>query len=130
MPGKEFGSFCIFTNKESLFVHLSINIWLPWLLGFPPLSFSGAYPLLASQITLTKTCQLVLSTSKGNSRYVKSSLKVSKYQKHFFLKLHCPKNERNIRQNSALESRNCLNWKNNGSFMNYLCNYVKYLDPN
>ena len=32
----------------------------------------------------------------------KGSLKVYKSQKHFFLKLHCPKNERNIRQNSAL----------------------------
>ena len=31
-----------------------------------------------------------------------TKLKVSKSQKHFFLKLHCPKNERNIRQNSAL----------------------------
>ena len=31
------------------------------------------------------------------------SLKVSKFQKHFFLQLHCPKkNERNICQNSAL----------------------------
>jgi hypothetical protein len=50
------------------------------------------------------------------------NLKVSKSQKHFFLKLHCPKNERNIRQNSALESRDWLNWKNNG----LLCtNYVK-----
>ena len=29
-------------------------------------------------------------------------LKVNKSQKQFFLKLHCPKNERNIRQNSAL----------------------------
>ena len=29
-------------------------------------------------------------------------VKVSKSQKHFFLKLYCPKNERNIRQNSAL----------------------------
>ena len=29
-------------------------------------------------------------------------IKVSKYQKHFFLKLHCPKNERKIRQDSAL----------------------------
>jgi hypothetical protein len=29
-------------------------------------------------------------------------LKVSKSQRQFFLKLHCPKNERNIRQNSAL----------------------------
>ena len=29
-------------------------------------------------------------------------IKVSKSQKHFFLKLHCPKNERNIRQNSVL----------------------------
>ena len=34
-----------------------------------------------------------------------SALKVSKSQKHFFSKLHCPKNEWNIRQNSALESR-------------------------
>ena len=37
--------------------------------------------------------------------YFQHVLKVSKSQKHFFLKLHCPKNERNIRQNSALESR-------------------------
>ena len=29
-------------------------------------------------------------------------LKVSKFLRQFFLKLHCPKNERNIRQNSAL----------------------------
>ena len=29
-------------------------------------------------------------------------LKVSKSQKHFFLKLHCPKNEQNIRQSSPL----------------------------
>ena len=29
-------------------------------------------------------------------------LKVSKSQKQFFLKLHCQKNERNIRQNSVL----------------------------
>ena len=32
------------------------------------------------------------------------SIKVSKYQKQFFLKLHCPKDERNVRQNSALWS--------------------------
>ena len=31
-------------------------------------------------------------------------LKVSKSQKHFFLKLHCPKNRQNIRQKSALAS--------------------------
>ena len=31
-------------------------------------------------------------------------LKVSKSQKHFFLKLHCQKNEQNIWQNSALAS--------------------------
>ena len=31
-----------------------------------------------------------------------SYLKVSKFEKHFFLKLHCPKTERNISQNSAL----------------------------
>ena len=31
-----------------------------------------------------------------------SAVKVSKSQKHFFLKFHCPKNKRNIRQNSAL----------------------------
>ena len=31
-----------------------------------------------------------------------TGLKVSKSQKHFFLKLHCPQNERNIWQNSAL----------------------------
>ena len=31
-------------------------------------------------------------------------LKGSKSQKHVFLKLHCPKNEQNIRQNFALAS--------------------------
>ena len=31
-------------------------------------------------------------------------LKVSKSQKHFFFKFHCPKNERNTWQNSALAS--------------------------
>ena len=39
------------------------------------------------------------------SNWIGLSLKVSKSQKHFFLKLHCPKKEQNIRQNSALESR-------------------------
>ena len=34
----------------------------------------------------------------------KPSLKVSKSQKQFFLKLHCPRNEQNTRQNSALWS--------------------------
>ena len=34
--------------------------------------------------------------------HIKGIVKVSKYQKHFFLKLHCPKDERNIRQNYAL----------------------------
>ena len=33
-------------------------------------------------------------------------LKVNKSQKTLFLTLHCPKNELNIRQNSALESKN------------------------
>ena len=33
-----------------------------------------------------------------------SSLKVSKSQKHYFLTPHCPKNKRNIWQNSALAS--------------------------
>ena len=32
-------------------------------------------------------------------------LKVSKSQKYFFLKLHCPKNEQNIRQDSAIASQ-------------------------
>ena len=40
-----------------------------------------------------------VSISKNqHSKYV--GLKVSKSQKHFFLKLQCPKNEQNIRQNS------------------------------
>jgi hypothetical protein len=37
------------------------------------------------------------------------ALKVSKSQKHFFLKLHCPKYEQNIRQDSALEFKKWLN---------------------
>jgi hypothetical protein len=35
-------------------------------------------------------------------------LKVNKYQKHSFLKLHCPKKEQNIRQNSALALSNFI----------------------
>ena len=38
-------------------------------------------------------------------------LKVSKSQKQLLLKIHCPKNERNIRQNSALEFKKWLNQK-------------------
>ena len=38
------------------------------------------------------------------SDFQKRQVKVSKSQKHFLLKLHCPKNEQNIRQNSALWS--------------------------
>ena len=38
-------------------------------------------------------------------------IKVYKSQKHLFLKLHCPKNERIIWQNSALESKKWLNHK-------------------
>ena len=39
-------------------------------------------------------------------------VKVSKSQKHFFLKFHYPKNERNIRQNSTQESKKRNNQKN------------------
>ena len=45
-------------------------------------------------------------------------VKVSKSQKKFFLKLHCPKNERNITQNSALESKKWLNQKYKGILLN------------
>ena len=38
-------------------------------------------------------------------------LKVSKSQKHFFLKLPFPRKEKNIRQNSALESEKKSNKK-------------------
>ena len=41
-------------------------------------------------------------------------LKVNKSQKQFLLKLHCPKNERNIRQNSALESKKWSNQEDKG----------------
>ena len=44
-------------------------------------------------------------------------LKVSKSQKHFFLKFHCPKNKRNIRQNSALESKSGHNQKDKGPLL-------------
>ena len=45
---------------------------------------------------------------------------VRESQKDHFLKFHCPKTEQNIRQNSALESKEWSNQKDNGSF------YVKY----
>jgi hypothetical protein len=40
----------------------------------------------------------------ANVGWLEFKLKVSKSQKHFFLKLHCPKNQRNIWQNSDLAS--------------------------
>ena len=43
---------------------------------------------------------ILMSPPSFESRGV--PVKVSKSQKHFALKLHTPKNERNIRQNSAL----------------------------
>ena len=45
-----------------------------------------------------------IAQSKIFKHIFSAPLKVSKSQKHFFLKLHCPKNELNIRQNSALAS--------------------------
>ena len=45
-----------------------------------------------------------------------SVIKVSKSQKHIFLKLHCPKNEQNIRQNSAQEFKKWLNKASKGLF--------------
>ena len=49
-------------------------------------------------------------------------LKVSKSQKHFFLKLHCPKDDRNITQISALEFKKWLNQQLMTLFHTY---YVK-----
>ena len=46
-----------------------------------------------------------------------SYVKVSKSQKHFFLKFHCPKNEQNIRQNSALESKKWSIQKDKGPLL-------------
>ena len=40
----------------------------------------------------------------NDGMYLDIYLKISKSQKHFFLKLHCPKNKRDIWQNSALVS--------------------------
>ena len=43
-------------------------------------------------------------------------LKVNKSQKHFLLKFHCPKNERNIKENFALEFKKWSNQKDKGFF--------------
>ena len=51
----------------------------------------------------SKECYL-LSRCLLESQNLLREIKVSKSQKHFFLKLHCPKNERNIWQNYALHS--------------------------
>ena len=48
-------------------------------------------------MTYDSTCEYYSERGK-NSLY----LKVSKSQKLFFLKLHCPKKEQNIGQNTAL----------------------------
>ena len=47
----------------------------------------------------------------GGKYLAEVNVKVSKSQKQFFLKLHFPKKERNIRQNSALQSKKLLNQK-------------------
>ena len=58
--------------------------------------FLHGYMILPIKITIMKYWRIPGADSSGYS------LKVSKSQMHFFLKLHCPKNERNIWQNSAL----------------------------
>ena len=50
------------------------------------------------KIEKKKSSNLCYYARKRKKKY----LKVSKSQKQFFLKFHCPKNEGNIRQNSAL----------------------------
>ena len=43
-------------------------------------------------------------TNSRLSRYICVPLKVSEFKSIFFLKLHCPQNERNVRQHSSLWS--------------------------
>ena len=47
----------------------------------------------------------LLKWYKGSPIQPSEQINVSKSQKHFLLKLHCPKNEWNIWKNSALRSR-------------------------
>ena len=50
-------------------------------------------------------CRLLWPKTFVSIKAFRYALKVSKSQKHFFLKHHCPKNEQNIWQNSALASK-------------------------
>ena len=54
----------------------------------------------------TLTCMYLAQpiVSFGGPSFCCTSLKVRKSQKHFFLNFHCPKKERNIRQNFTLWS--------------------------
>ena len=62
--------------------------------------------LCISQRRSTDVRKLSFHTFKGTPfDYFWFLLKVSKSQNHFFLKLHCPQNERKIRQNSARWSK-------------------------
>ena len=55
-------------------------------------------------VSLFRRNHLLLEKILSEVWAIEVRLKVSKSQKHFFLKFHCPKNKRNIWQNSALAS--------------------------
>ena len=69
----------------------------PWSPGSPSSSSLQGQIHEESEETVCGIEQVDIYSIQGN-------LKVSQSQKHFFLKLHCPKKERNFRQNSDLES--------------------------
>ena len=66
---------------------------------------------LIQQVVSSVLCHISHLYQKQGDTISLPFLKVSKSQNIFFLKLHCPKNEQNIRQNSALESEKRSNQK-------------------
>jgi hypothetical protein len=61
--------------------------------------------LLVGLMVVVVQFELLVAALIGESirnSSVAFGVKVSKSQKQFFFKLHCPKNKRNVRQNSAL----------------------------
>ena len=107
--------FCFFPFSQNYRVNVAsaVNI-----LSSTSTSFGGGAGQIDEKLQqqLLEEEEHAMKQFKVNSK-IFYKVKVSNSQKHFFMTLYCPKNERNIKQNSALEFKKWINWTIKGNFL-------------
>ena len=113
LKNKQRNYFLLFwSDLTMLYVFPCLSTYLSLYMALLSKSFKQYLGRLLSLIK----CPLRHGNTKNETDRKIYLLKVSKSQKHFFLKLHCPKNKQNIGQNSALEFKKWLNKTIKGHF--------------